>query len=215
MEDKEIRIITLMEENDLTEDEARMEVIDEDRVDAAVAGENMTYETASGESFEEIFQSTPSFQFLIVEDEVHAPGDLLDTYSKTFQQNVELLRKEEDPDKLSKKGKMAYDNRHRMTTKEWNFWSVEYRLKKNRLLVITSVGEKAISQLRQTLDRMPEEGIRAYGRDLHRLCEKSTDGLSVLTRKGLNSVEINALWTVWREFSGQRPEHEGIDFIIE
>ena len=117
-----------------------------------------------------------------------------------------------------RKGKVGYDNRHRMTSKEWNFWSIDYRLKKNQLLVITPVGEDAMQKLRNTLSQKSEESVRQFGRDLHDLCAKDADGKSAFQKlgdKSLNSVEVNALWTIWREFSGQRSENEGIDFIIE
>lgn len=216
MGDRELRIIELMENEDLSEEEATVEVDEEDRIDSLVTGkdEPEIFISANGDVFEEVFTPAPSFAFLNMNDEVHVPGDTLEKYSEVFQKNVELLRAEEDPDKLSSKGQMAYANRHRMTTKEWNFWSVEYRLKKNKLIVITEAGEKASLQLRYTLGQMSEEGVRAYGRELHKLCDRSS-GESALQKIGLNSAEINNLWAVWREFSGQRSENEGIDFIIE
>lgn len=170
--------------------------------------------SADGDVFEELFASTPSFGFMVADDEVHKPGDTLDKYSETFQKNVDLLRKEKDPQKLSSKGQTAYANRHRMTPREWNFWSVEYRLRKNKLLVITKKGENALKAFRKKLAGLPFEGIQAEGKELYRMTDRS-DGESVLDKAELNSVEVNALWTVWREFSGQRSESEGIDFIIE
>jgi hypothetical protein len=222
--DFETRVLTLMEDHGLTEEEAKAEIGEEDRIDAqllkkgdvlvSTEDEPDVFVSTNGDIFEELFTPIPSFSFLNVSDEVHDPGDTLEKYSKVFQENVKLLRAEEDPNKLAQKGQTAYANRHRMTTKEWNFWSVEYRLKKNRLIVITEKGEKAGNQLRNTLGQMSEEGVRAYGRELHKLCDRS-NGESALQKIGLNTAEINNLWTIWREFSGQRSENEGIDFIIE
>ena len=224
MRDQETRVLELMENEGLSEDEAREEVDAEDRIDAQLLKEGDVlvstedepdvFVSANGDVFEELFTPVPSFSFLNVDDEVHNPGDTLEKYSDVFQKNVELLRAEKDPDKLASKGQTAYANRHRMTAKEWNFWSVEYRFKKNKLLVITEKGERAGIQLRNTLGKMSEEGVRAYGRELHNLCDRG-NGESALQKIGLNTAEINSLWVIWREFSGQRSENEGIDFIIE
>ena len=223
MKDRETRVLELMENEGLSEEEASEEVEAEDKIDAqllkegdilvSTTDEPDVFVSSNGDVFEELFTPIPSFSFLNVSDEVHDPGDTLEKYSEIFQENVKLLRAEEDPDKLAKKGQFAYANRHRMTTKEWNFWSVEYRLKKTKLIVITEKGEKAGIQLRTTLGQMSEEGVRAYGRELHNLCDKS-NGESTLQKIGLNTAEVNNLWTIWREFSGQRSENEGIDFII-
>lgn len=224
MRDQEIRIIELMENEGLSEDEATAEILHEDSVDQAVkiaSGEKDEPEifvSENGDVFEELFTPAPAFNFLQVSDEVHSPGDTLDKYSDIFQQNVKLLRAEEDPDKLSIKGKKAYANRHVMTAKEWNFWNVEYRVKKNELMVVTDNGKEAELKLRAKLSGMSEEGVRQFGRELHDLTRKDANGKSALQRigdKSLNAVEIGNLWTIWREFSGQRPENEGIDFIIE
>jgi hypothetical protein len=217
MKDRETRVLWFMEKIGMSEEEAIEEVESEDRIDAQLLQEEDepdVFVSANGDIFEELFAPVPSFSFLNLSDEVHDPGDTLEKYSDMFQQNVKLLRTEKDPDKLSQKGQTAYANRHRMTTKEWNFWSVEYRLKKNELIVITEKGNRAGLQLRNTLGQMSEEGVRAYGRELHKLCDRS-NGESALQKIGLNSAEINNLWTIWREFSGQRSENEGIDFIIE
>ena len=213
--DRELRIIELMDDEGMSEEEAISEVESMSKKELTKE-EPELFVSATGDVFEELFTPAPSFSFLNVSDEVHDPGDTLDKYSDTFKENIKLLRGEEDVDKLSKKGQVAYQNRHRMTAKEWNFWSVEYRLKKNMLMVITKAGETAADKLRKTLTQMSEEGVRRYGRELHKLCDRdNAKGVSALQNTGLNSVEINNLWTVWREFSGQRSENEGIDFIIE
>ena len=100
MKDRELRIIELMDDEGMSEEEAISEVENMSKKELTKE-EPELFVSANGDVFEELFAPAPNFSFLNVSDEVHDPGDTLEKYSDMFQENVKLLRSEDDVDKLS------------------------------------------------------------------------------------------------------------------
>ena len=150
-----------------------------------------------GNTFKTDFDMSAAFSWNQMQDEQHAPSDLLTNYPEPFQAEVMKLRAINNMKKMKEFGKWAFDNlKPHVGAKAWNYWCIDYRIKQGELTPpITEHGGALLVKTRDHLNACASyQDVKAAGKYWYQLQQSG----QLESEWGMNSTEIDALW---KEFS--------------